>query len=461
MKNNIKWGYISQILNSGINILLLPFIVYFLSSDELGLWYTFAALNSLVLLLDFGFSNIMTRNIGYSWNESIKIHEHTEIQNNKMLNFSSFLNIFFAGKKIYKYISITSGVLLITLGTMYIGKISNNHLSLEQSLFPWVIYSIAIIINIYYLYWTPVLKGTNLIKIFYQVNIVTKGSQLLASALLLYLGFGLLGVSIAYLVSVLISRFLSRTLFFKKNSYFMSVKSMKYYNEDSSTFKKLLPSIYKQGILSLSNYLLDKFPVIMSGIFFGLTVTSQLGLTLQIMSVFSTIGNVAYNTMLPEMIKKNTNGEFKKANELLYKSLSMQLFIIVIGSSFTIAFGNIILDIFNSKTNLLELNNLLIIAMYFLLFNFQLVCVNYLIIKNEFPMVKSYVITSFIMILLSTLFSVVFNELGVTSILISQLIVISSYNAWKWPLYLSRKIQIPFKIFLFNSTINIKKAFDH
>ena len=51
----------------GINVILLPVILRYLNSAELGVWYTFTSLYGLAMLIDFGFQTIITRNISYLW----------------------------------------------------------------------------------------------------------------------------------------------------------------------------------------------------------------------------------------------------------------------------------------------------------------------------------------------------------------------------------------------------------
>ena len=40
-RKDVLWGYVSLLLVQGINVILLPVILKFLNSAELGVWYTF------------------------------------------------------------------------------------------------------------------------------------------------------------------------------------------------------------------------------------------------------------------------------------------------------------------------------------------------------------------------------------------------------------------------------------
>jgi O-antigen/teichoic acid export membrane protein len=62
-KEDVIWNYAGSILNLGMNVIILPFVLRILSTEELGLWYVFGSISALVSLLDFGFSPSIMRNI--------------------------------------------------------------------------------------------------------------------------------------------------------------------------------------------------------------------------------------------------------------------------------------------------------------------------------------------------------------------------------------------------------------
>jgi hypothetical protein len=66
-KKDVLWSYVGYFFNLGVNIVLLPFILRYLSREELGIWYTFTGIYALVILVDFGFSTTFVRNLTYAW----------------------------------------------------------------------------------------------------------------------------------------------------------------------------------------------------------------------------------------------------------------------------------------------------------------------------------------------------------------------------------------------------------
>ena len=65
MKKDMIWGYLSQFLQYGAALLVLPLLLRKLSSAELGIWYVFMTISALVTMLDLGFTPTLARNVSY------------------------------------------------------------------------------------------------------------------------------------------------------------------------------------------------------------------------------------------------------------------------------------------------------------------------------------------------------------------------------------------------------------
>jgi hypothetical protein len=105
----------------------------------------------------------------------------------------------------------------------------------------------------------------------------------------------------------------------------------------------------------------------------------------------------------------------------------------MIGAFSIVLLGNPILELINSQTGILKTNSIIILAFYLLIFNFQSVSTNFIIMDNRYPMLAAYLITGFTTIISEIIFINFIPELGINSILLAQIIVLLAYNAWKWP----------------------------
>lgn len=66
-RKDIIWNYLGYGFSFGTNILLLPIVLYYLPTEELGLWYIFLSVGAFVAMFDFGFSPQIARVITYSY----------------------------------------------------------------------------------------------------------------------------------------------------------------------------------------------------------------------------------------------------------------------------------------------------------------------------------------------------------------------------------------------------------
>ena len=55
-KKDIVWNYIGIFFSMGANFLILPFMLWFLDADSIGLWYVYLSIGGIAALFDFGFN---------------------------------------------------------------------------------------------------------------------------------------------------------------------------------------------------------------------------------------------------------------------------------------------------------------------------------------------------------------------------------------------------------------------
>ena len=65
--NDVIWNYIGIFMTMFGNFLNLPFMLKYMDSEVLGLWYVFLSIGGIVTLFDFGFNTTFARNISYIW----------------------------------------------------------------------------------------------------------------------------------------------------------------------------------------------------------------------------------------------------------------------------------------------------------------------------------------------------------------------------------------------------------
>lgn len=409
MFKSLGLGYLNFIISSFSNILLLPVVYKNFTEEQTGLWFNFVTIYTFMLLLDLGITATASRAMAKTWHKNYNKNE---------------LGIVINGyKKIYKKISNLALLVGLVPGVIYLYKIgvvdSNAYIS-------WLVYALTCGIYLRKIYLIPLMKALGNISVVYGSNIIAKISYLLISVLTIeYFDAGLLGVSIAFFISNLVNIFI-----LTKNVDIEVVSD----NSEDETFKNIEnKKIWRQAYLSMSVFFQDKCTLFYVTSTLGLLSASQFGLTAQIFAAVTTVSNVYYNTMQPIMIKNIANNNRSKNKKLMAISIISQF--VVIGTAYFLMsrFGGHILSLFDISGQLIPENNLFTYVTFLLVFNIQLICVNYLLIEEIYSMVVPYVASSIVYFLamLWPLMPYSFDYLIGTNLLILLL-----FNGWFWPVRL-------------------------
>ncbi|WP_049437065.1 O-unit flippase-like protein [Staphylococcus hominis] len=442
-KKDVLWGYISLLLVQGINVILLPVILKYLNVAELGVWFTFTSLYALAMLIDFGFQSIITRNISYLWSgaQSIKsVGFETNDAGKAKINLQYFIRVLSAVKSIYTFMGTVIFIIFITIGTFYLIYINNGQINTKVLLTSWLFYMLSIVLNISFLYWNSVLKGIGAIKRYNQILIVTKSTQLILSVAFLIFGLGLIGVSIAYFVSVIVNRILQSIAYYNYSKETKATKRKLNITYDKDILKKLLPNTLRTGSLSISNYLIINFPIILSSYFLSLKVSGQFGFINQIVTLIIMLSNSYYNTYLAKLNYLRVKNKYDELIQLFKKAILTSSIFNIIAFTLFILLGNWALRIIGADYRLLSLIPLLIIIIYRFLYNIQILFTNFLSTKNLIPHHKSFLMSAIITVLVQlVLLKFVDNKL--IYLLLPLLLVQLLYNNWYWVWYVIKDIK--------------------
>ena len=446
-KVDIIWGYLGTFLNNGINILILPFILILLPSNELGLWYTFTAIAGLALLIDFGFTNTLTRNISYSWGGADSIKKFGV--SNKSLdepNINLFSEVFSVSKNIYLLTSLIILIILSTFGTAYIMNIADGVVEKQEYLVAWLVYVLAVVTNIYFAYWTPVLKGVGAIKEDYQSTLIGKVFQLLVCIIGLLLGYKLLAVAVAYFIGNIVKRLVARYMFYNYSEVKTRISLIKSsrvsFEKRINTFKAIWPSAYKQGIMSISKFFSDKFSILIVTTFFGLEMAATFGLSMQLFGLLGTVATVLYSTFLPYFSQARIKNDNKNAYKFFSIAVGTQSTIILLGGLTIIAIANPLLNFIGSNSEMLSFNPALLLLLFFFIHYNQNIFVSFIITSNKMPMFQAYYLSAIAVVVVQFIGVYYFESFGIWSVLIPLLLVECIYNAWKWPIYVFKDFEV-------------------
>lgn len=437
-KQDIIWGYLSQFLNIASNLLLLPFILRCLSQEEIGLWYVFVAMAGLIQLLEFGLLPTISRFISYVYSGASQIIYNKVPECNKGHLDKEYLNnVVAVSRKIYSKISLIAFFSITVFGNIYLYSLntSSSHYYIMAC---WTLYGISICVQLYFGYYNSILKGRGDQTTLNKVIVLTKTIFLTVSIPLLITGVGLLSLSIASALAVVIDRIIITRCVFSPNSYldrkFTATSSV-------SDLKRIVwRSARDMGIVQLGNYLSVRAGVLIVSSFVGLGAAATYGLTIQVTMVVVIVSSMLFGLNLPHITSEQALRNYPVVKQLMKKSLLMANAIYLVSAVLFLLLGNFLLGIVTHNTHFLPTALLALYLFTALLEMNYSICTSYLTTKNNTIFLNSMIISGVSIMVLSCILTYYFH-MGILGVILSQLIVQCAYNNWRWPVEVYRELR--------------------
>ncbi len=433
-RKDIVLGYISQFLNVGSGLILLPLVVIFFDAEEASLWFLIMTIVSSIVLIDFGFSHTISRNFSYiiSGVSELKKEGVAKNEGNNKINYILFFDLLKVTKRIYLFLGFVCFLFLMIFGSWYIYHIvRGTDLVVFDAMTAWTIYVVSMTMNISFLYFVPALMGCGKIKEGYIANIIGKGILIVFSIFSVFLGYGIIGLSVSYCASVIVSRIYSRRLFYTQ-SYFTSYQRFK----NISLNKKLLSILWhnssKLGLVGLGAFLINKSTILLAGAFLSIEEAGSYALTMQIFSVFMMVSQTYFQMHVPIFSSLQTTNNKVELRDKYYRCIFYSMLMMTVLSIGFIVFGEWGLSLIKSNLPLLSPSLLILASLMLFLEMHHSLAATLIATANNIPFVKSAMVSGFGVVILAYIL-LDFFSLGVLGLLLAQFFIQIIYNNWKWP----------------------------
>ena len=431
-RRDIFWGYTAQLLNVGAGLILLPVIVRYFSPEDVGLWFVFITLAGLAQLLEFGFQPTLARNTAYVYAGARSLEKNglPDINaNSNSIDIELLANLISASRKIYRIVSVFAVFILLGGGTFYIYSLLVPQQNVTVVLFAWVAFALGYIVTFYYGYFNGMLQGRGDITAANQVVAITRGSLIVIGTLTIIMGYGLLGLGVASLISCIIGRWLAIKLYYsQKNKELSDVKLIA--TDPNKLIKILWYNSSRLGAVQVGAFLIQRANILIASSFLGLAAAASYGMTLTVLMAIVNFSMVVCLIQLPTMNSLQAIGNKKKLRTT-YGS------IVVVGwvtflLAFTVLFfgGNSLLNAISSKTLILPALPLFFLGLVMLLELNHSLAATYLTTINEIPFVRAALWSGVGIVLISLFF---IKMWGIWALIAGQGLVQLAYNNWKWP----------------------------
>ena len=323
---------------------------------------------------------------------------------------------------------------MLSLGSYYIYKIGS-----FNAIYSWVIYSLAIFVNMHYGYYNSFLRGVGAIAESNKASLYTKLIQVACSVLLLLFGYGLIGVSIAFLVSGIFLRAYSYTVFMKYEGIGTKLKSVQtgdIKEKVRDLFKIVWHNASKEGLITLSNYLSTQANTLICSSVLGLASTGSYGLSVQFAAIISTLSSVPFQVNHPKLQEMSISGNTADGKKIFSFAMSLYTIIFIILSLFLILCIPII--IWLKPTYSIDTFMLICILVYMFIYHYYHLFCSYISTFNTLPYTRSFILTALLSVATSFIFAK-YLHFGIWALILCPLLVSLAYNAWKWPWYVFKK----------------------
>lgn len=445
-KKDVIVSYIAYFLRLSSNLLLLPVILGMLSSEEYGLWNIYISVGAIVNLVDIGFGAVLTRYSTYAFcgAESISTRGMPVMGRPDQTNYRLLFRIFRVAKRIY------GNLFLLSLGisavlSAYVCVKAANVVALWEVLLSWGIYALSCCFYIYYVAYNCIIKGMGKIKESNFYYIVQQVVYLVVGYLLLSLGFGLIGLALANLISTFVFRALNMHFL---NTRFSQHKEI--FREVENEAEEMQTTVYKAvkkntsgiALVTVSHYVSQYGMTLICSLFLPLSVIGSIGITNQLVGVIGTLAGTGFATYMSKMGDMLIN-EKKEQLQKTFGTVTLWFFLIyLVGAVAVIFAGPWMLRIIGSDTKLLDTGCVILMLLSSFVVNNHQRCTNFIMLSNEQPHVKAYFISSVVSVVASLICMYFMpNALGY---IIPSIVVQLAYNGWKWPQVAYQKIGFRF-----------------
>lgn len=433
-KKDIIWSYIGTIISMGANLIMLPFLMHYLDEDRLGMWYVFVSIGTIATLFDMGFAVTFARNITYCWSGAKHLKkENVEFVENSEPDFKLMKDVLFTCKIIYGILAGAALLLLLTAGTGYISYISRG-LTGSTHLIAWVIYAVAVFLNLYYGYYVSFLRGVGAVDRANKNTAIARMLQIALTIVLLFLGAGIIGACIAYLVYGTVFRLLGKYYFYNYQGIGDKLTEIKE-KTDRSCVKEMLGiawyNAWRDGMISICNYFCNQASTVICSIYLLLSQTGVYSIGVQIASAIAQIAGTLYNAYQPELQSSYINKDEKKTRRMMSMIVMSFVYLFILG---TIAFSVVGIPFLRivKPTAVASVPVFWGLCTYQFILKIRNCYTSYFSCTNRIIYMNGFIVSAILCVALSFI-AIGLLDLGVWGLIGAQIISQAVYNLWKWP----------------------------
>lgn len=354
------------------------------------------------------------------------------VKSNPNLKLLAF--VFIAIEKVYSKIILFTTIILLFL-TIYVLFIIDKSDSTNRIIYfsSWIIFCISVVLNMSSMKYSSVMKGLNKVYDLQNITIINSILVMTSKVLLLVLGYGILGLAISNLLTVLLLKIQYKIKLkgiYHENSLNLSYAKANFVNDFSEQYTLIKSKSKGMGGVLISQFMQTQLLIMILPLFLTLNTISKFTLSYQLVSTAISISSILFSVYYIKLGNSILKNDLKDSAAIFRKTFTSFILMFSVASFIILEKGSQILKFINSNVELLPSNELLLLIVY--LFVFQIVqrSTSIISLTNDQEFVKSLLYSSIISCVGVVLILYFFNSMIYA---LSWLIIVQlSYNFWRW-----------------------------
>ncbi|HUX78528.1 MAG TPA: O-unit flippase-like protein [Alphaproteobacteria bacterium] len=439
-RKDVAWSYVATFFRYGFSLLTIPLVAAHLTSDEMGVWIVFQVFYSLLLLLDLGMSQSITRSIAFAWSGAQEITKQGVVlaedkSGSQRPNERLITEVFAFSDNFFKKIGKYGTLVMASGGSYYLYHITKEaaNLNLGSVFISWFLYLGYLFLTLRYNHYAPSLIGIGDIAYTQRVQAIAKILSLASMyVLVINTKLSLIGVGAALLAGGIFERLSLFARLRRHRSFFFISKG---YSKE--TARRLMPNAIRLGVVSLCAFLINQTVTIVIS-FKSLSGTGSYGLSIQAFSALAGLAAVVFRSNIPRFSALQIRDDVGGIRHTFTCSMIAFVGVYALGSLFIVLAGSRALEMLGSATRLLPMWMMLILGIMVFLENNHGLSATLLSTRNEVPFFVPSIVSGITMVLVVVVSQLALRS-GLLGLVIGQMAVQLAYNNWKWPLEVFRQ----------------------
>lgn len=329
-------------------LIVLPFLLTELTTEEISLWYLFAAIAGLQLLIDLGFSPTFSRVIAYAMG-GVDVNSMGKPRGDGKgsPNWHTLERICTTMRYVYSRLGVAWLLLLLCFGTLAVLRPITLVEDIQSAWLAWIVVLLSSTLSFFGIAYSSYLQGVNKIAVLRRWEIITAVGSTTTSVLVLTQGGDLLALVIAHqgwqVFNVVMNRWLSRATLGGR------LKTYQGFARDEKVLNAVWPSTWRTGVGVFTGYGVVQASSIIYAQIASPSAAATYFLALRLIQSVSQFSQAPFYSKLPVLARMYSEGRNASLVQLARKGMSLSYLTFVAGFVALGTFGASLLEAIGSN----------------------------------------------------------------------------------------------------------------